>query len=91
MDSYLSQGDVHIKGDQEVKWEDVYKAKKHALNHVWALNQVFNTGNDHPNSQERLHRNLNEDRTVVPDLILTHKNKKPIDPITKLPKTRPVC
>merc|ERR1711954_17894 len=91
MESYLAQGEVHIANDQPAKWEDIDKAKKHALNHVWALNQVFNAGEEYPNSQNRLQRDINEDRTVVPDLILTQKNQKPIDPTTKLPKTRPVC
>ena len=34
---------------------------------------------------------MDEDKTVIPNLILTQKNQKPIDPVTKLPKTRPVC
>ena len=67
------------------------QAKKQGLNHVFALNHIFKTGQDNPSGVERLHRNLNEDRTVVPDLILTHKNQKPLDPETNLPKTRPVC
>ena len=41
--------------------------------------------------KDRLTKAMDEDKTVIPNIILTQKNQKPIDPVTKLPKTRPVC
>ena len=90
-ESYRSQRETHVSKDKLASWKEVEQAKRHSLNHVFALNHIFRTGQDNPNSVERLHRDMNEDRTVVPDLILTHKNQKPLDPETNLPKTRPVC
>ena len=90
-DSYRSQGETHVSKNKIASWKEIEQAKKHSLNHVFALNHIFMTGQDNPNTVERLHRDLNEDRTIVPDLILTQKNQKPIDPETGLPKTRPVC
>ena len=47
--------------------------------------------NQSKSARERLIRDMNEDRTIVPDLILTQENQKLVHQVTRLPKTCPVC
>ena len=39
----------------------------------------------------RIRSAFHEDSSIVPNLIITQKDHKPIEPNTGLPKTRPVC
>ena len=69
----------------------VKKSKSEAIAHVRALNHVFGTGEAHgENNHERTIKAMNQNKTVIPDLILQHKNQKPLDAQGQ-PKTRPVC
>ena len=91
-DSYKTQGKTHIKNDVKSNWDEVNESKNVTLCHLKAINHVFRTGQDNTKqAHERLIRALDEDKSVLPNLILTQKNQKPVDSITKLPKTRPVC
>ena len=91
-ESYSAQGIVHTQNDTKATWDDVEESKKVTLCHLRTLNQIFQTGDNHSqNEKDRLTKAMDEDKTVIPNIILTQKNQKPIDPVTKLPKTRPVC
>ena len=91
-ESYTQQGQPHIANDVKANWDQVMESKKVTLCHLRALNHIIETGQDHPKSEkERLVKAIDEDKTVIPNLILMQKNQNPLDPKTGQPKTRPVC
>ena len=91
-EAYKIQGSVHVSKDKLSSWAEVRKAKAEAISHVKALNHIFNSGQEIGESnQTRLREANNEDRTVIPNVILLHKNQKSLDPKTNQPATRPVC
>ena len=92
MEAYLEMGKTHVRNVKVASWEEVRDAKHVTLCHIRALSKVFQTGEAHgETSMERTRGALHEDRTILPNLVLSVKNQKPVDPTTKLPKTRPVC
>ena len=89
--SYMEQGQVHIKNDTKVSWEEVNDAKHRVLCHTKVLTSVFNTGEAHgEKNQNRCKKDLNEDISVLSNLTLLQKDHKHMDPISVLPKTCPV-
>merc|ERR1711954_31 len=85
-------GIPHTKNDLVVTWKEIKEAKHEVLCHTRALSKVFQIGEAHGEAnQDRVRDALHEDRTILPDLVLTQKNQKPLCKETKLPKTRPIC
>ena len=39
----------------------------------------------------RLKKAMQEESSVIPNLVMNQKDHKPVDPVTGLPKTCPVC
>ena len=92
MESYIQQGSVHVQGDTKVEWKDYEKGKRLALADTRCMSKIFQIGQDHGEKEmSRIKNALHEDSSIVPNLIITQKDHKPIDPNTGLPKTRPVC
>ena len=84
-------GAPHLQNDKLSNWLEVIAARE-VLRHTRALSKILNVGEDQgEDAQKHLTEALHEDTTALPDLTLLHKNQKPIDPETGLPKTRPLC
>ena len=58
--SYSQQGAKHVAGDRVVDWVEVEAAQITVKHHLWALNRVFNPGQNHDEKlskeQEKLNR-----------------------------------
>ena len=91
MEGYRRQGEVHVQKDEEVTWETVTDAQKILKGHVYALNKVFNLGENQGEKQFRVCEAKMLNHTSIPNLSIMPKDHKELDPITGEPATRPVC
>ena len=76
-ESYMAQGLPHTSKDPTVSWKTFNIGRKKALSHTKVLSKVFNMGSDQGETAEaRLRAAMNEETSVVPNLIMTQKTPK---------------
>ena len=80
-----------MAGDKEISWDDVTVIQNEVICHSKALCNVFKISNQWGEKEEaRTCRAMAEKSTVIPQMVITQKDHKPIQD-DGLPKTRAMC
>ena len=75
VEAYEQQGEVHVKEDRVVTWEDVEDRQKEILGHLKGLNWIFQTEMSHGEKKtERTWTAKEMDSTTVPKVSLLAKD-----------------
>ena len=73
-DSYIAQGDVHVKDDIKIGWLEVNQIQHEVKCHMKALNNVFKVSEGHGDQEsERTRRTNLEQATIIPQMIVNQK------------------
>ena len=90
-ESFLNQGNKHVKEDREIGWKEVAMMQKRVSSHARVLVKIFNIGQDWGEGNEKRVKDAYvTEAGVVPVLSTMPKDHKPTEENGD-PKTRPVC
>ena len=90
MESYIRQGQEHVKNDRAIEWEEVEIMQRRVSSHAKVIVKIFNVGQAWGERNEKRVRDAySTEAGVVPVLSTMAKDHKPLKESGD-PKTRPV-
>ena len=89
LENYIKMGEEHTRGDKKVDAKKIEEIEREVNGHTSMWNKILNLGKDW-NQEGRFRESTISKSKNVAVLTLLPKDHKNIDPVSGLPKTRPV-